>query len=220
MKKEHTHRFYRNKTYFVTEKYFHCVSHYEREMLEMYHRRRKSHIKAERYFLRSDNVHFCDSMRCNGDGRATHTQLIVLNLAHERYKEEIVLARLHRKHRRRKINVGLNSPALLINTTYRVLLHNLCAAPCCLVVPLVFATHRELQWLEVVDTCSKCVPLNYSRLITVSISGGGDIPAMWIGSPFDFRSLSGRNSGILQAIWQSGQALLRKVDHLDISPAE
>lgn len=161
---------------------------------------------------------FCNSMRYNGEGRTAHTQLIVLNLAHERYKEEIVLAILHCKFKRRKINVSLNSSALLINTTYRVLLHNLCAAPSCPVVSLVFATHREvqreLQWLEVVDTCSKCVPLNYSRLIIVSISGGEIYRPCGSVSPFSVRfsyGLSGRNSGILQAIWQSGRFYVKSI---------
>lgn len=57
------------------------------------------------------------------------------------------------------------------------ILRNLCRRGDVLSVALlVFATHREmqreLQWLEVVDTCSKCVLLNYSRLIIVPTSGG------------------------------------------------
>jgi len=100
---------------------------------------------------------------------------------------------------------------LLINTIYHVLLRNLRGG-----VPslLAFETHRGMQReLEVVDTRSKCVQLNYSRLIIVSTSGeeicqrSGSVSPL----PLDFRGLSGRNSGILQAIWQSGRSSIKSI---------
>jgi len=102
---------------------------------------------------------------------------------------------------------------LLINTIYHVLLRNLRHRGG---VPslLAFETHRGMQReLEVVDTRSKCVQLNYSRLIIVSTSGGeicqrsGSVSPL----PLDFRGLSGRNSGVLQAIWQSGRSSIKSI---------